>query len=226
MLNRTVPQLKTLVAVIFFIFFYFWIIVQDQIFTESIMMLILALTCQHVFLRFHSKCQLQRFCHLLRRTDSPWIANGNQKARVEVWQQLKWMLCLHAYIIFPVTVLTCPCHLRWKSPPLCVLPGRQCHSTMYKHEKAHQGNWGFNNQRLGARRDQWFQMEVQGQREGGRRRGEQSQRCLHSQRHSEWVKNAPGVCSSWPDISCPPAPFQTRVTCCSSDHCATLQPVP
>lgn len=136
-------------------------------------MLILALTCQHVFLRFHSKCQLQRFCHLLRRTDSPWNANGNPEARVEVWQQqqLKWMLCLHAYVIVPVTVLTCPCHLRWKSPPLCILPGRQCHSTMYKHEKAHQGNWGFNNQRLGARRDQWFQMEVQGQREGGRRKG-------------------------------------------------------
>lgn len=36
----------------------------------------------------------------------------------------------------------------------CVLPGCQCHSTMYKHEKAHQGNWGFNNQHLGARRDQ------------------------------------------------------------------------
>lgn len=75
------------------------------------------------------------------------------------------------HVIFPGTVLTCSCHLRGKSPPLCVLPGRQCHSTMYKHEKAHQGNWGFNNQSLSARQDQWFQMEVQGQREGGRRRG-------------------------------------------------------
>lgn len=84
---------------------------------------------------------------------------------------LKWIFYLHAYVIFPVTVLTCPHPLRWKSPPLCVLPGHQSHSTMYKHEKAHQGNWGFNNQRLTAGRDRWFQMEVQGQRERGRRGG-------------------------------------------------------
>lgn len=126
----------------------------------------------------------------------------------------KWVLYLHAYDRFPVTVLTCPRPrpLRWKSPPLCVLPGHQSHSTMYKHKKAHQGNWGFNNQRLAARRDRWFQMEVQGQRERGGGGGGAIR---------ERARNAPGVRSSWPDISCPPTPSHTRVTCWSSDCGAT-----
>lgn len=108
--------------------------------------------------------------------------------------------------------------------PLCVLPVRQCHSTMYKHEKAHQGNWGFNNQRLGARRDQWFQMEVQGQREGGRRR-EGAITAL-----SPFSANEPRVL--WECFSAGLIlfvlrhPFHTKVTCWSSDRCATLQPVP
>lgn len=64
-----------------------------------------------------------------------------------------------------------------------------------------QGNWCFNNQHLGAPQDQWFRSkEVQGEKEGGR--GRQSQRCLHSRRHSERAKNAPGAFSRWLDIRC------------------------
>lgn len=140
-----------------------------------------------------------------------------------------FFMCIHTLHFqrqsWPVLVICGESHLRCVSSP-----GAGATQQRTNAKRQIRGNWGFNNQRPGARRDQWFQMEVQGQREGGQGGGgggsNHSAASVRSQRRSERAKNAPGVRSSWPDISCPPTPFHTRVTCWSSDPWAALQPVP
>lgn len=147
-------------------------------------------------------------------------------------RRLKSSFYLHSHVCvtFPATVLTPSLSSAVKVTSASgrrVLPGRRCHSTMYKHWKKKRhirviGALIISISVLGGTGGFRWRYKDKERREGGG----QSQRCLSSQWRSEPAKNAPGARSSWPDIRSCPTPFHTRVTCWSSERCASTARAP